>query len=1195
MNTYQHYSDNDNDSHSRSDPGRRQRRHGSYRSYAASTTGAPVIKNSRFTFNPNEYGEHQLRTPIDEVDTYSVIQRAARTALLDDVTPTGSTIFSSGDASDDEEDRSNNSGGGKHLPDIRSLEKPSLPALPDEQDRKRFVGCLAAVLSSIFDYESHELENRKDSSNHTENENEVSGFFDFYESSDEEESMDGSSPGRDKSTRNKKADRSKLRINATNARATVLSPSPSADTTDNFYSSACRSFESVGSSATGTTTTSSATNNTNNRNNSKKMASSSSKTKPMASFRQQAMNVQKLNSNNNIKVTDQKTKLSRQRYLSRRYELYSELLLSSSELLLLDRSIARAFLPMLSRVLVPQIHKTQEGTTCNKNVARATTTTTIHEETPHCDPSVSKIEVKPGEEDASTRIFHSPDMHLLDNVDELSPFLDSLTPGSGFRCVSLLLLQHLLTSENGYDARIRHALKKLSILVLRRDMDDDPVERKLSRNINASHRNERQADRETLNGYAGGSGDEVLDEESRDYERRRFLQATRKFEALEQNIARRLILLSSPARSRKPKTNNEAVVRRTNANDNTFLTREQIVRGVKIGGVGILAGTLFAVTGGIAAPGIAAGIAAVTGAAAGTAAVSALTSAAVVTTIFGVGGGGLAAYKMQRRTQGVTEFEFCRETTGRPDRRGSHDDKIEAELFSILCISGWLRDKCDFQRPWGLQPSHPRIPDRMERLERFYSIYSPGHIPKCERILNSWKGEEDKLWEILRQKYGRDPDHLFPLNGVDQMNIAQYAGTNEHGALTLDQEEILDKLFVELGYHSVAPEPKGDTNHHEKPMSPFEKMKNGWKNRRSLKKSDTTTNGTKNSKNDSSHGPSYDQNAIKNPSAPFDTTQHAYGSQGPSTDLSSQRKDEGSEYNPPRHLSTVWDWKTTFGGEMYTVKWESVLLTKICDCVTDLAVDVVTGATRQILKQTVLHTLLAAVILPTYLLNLMDAIDGDWTIAVERADEAGVVLAKTLLYSRAGRRPVTLVGYSFGARIIYSCLKELARYQEEWEHYQELLEQSSFSPNGGGHHEQSRLAKYKKKMKGMREPASIIEDAVLLGLPNHLSLSSWKACRQIVAGRLVNCYSNNDLILSLMFQAKRFSGGSLNQGVGSLLKPVCGTCPVKEPGVENIDCSDLILGHQDYCLETGKILNRIGFGEPIRFVGEGRVEESSSK
>ena len=43
-----------------------------------------------------------------------------------------------------------------------------------------------------------------------------------------------------------------------------------------------------------------------------------------------------------------------------------------------------------------------------------------------------------------------------------------------------------------------------------------------------------------------------------------------------------------------------------------------------------------------------------------------------------------------------------------------------------------------------------------------------------------------------------------------------------------------------------------------------------------------------------------------------------------------------------------------------------------------------------------------------------------------------------------------------------------------------------------------------------------------MGLPNHLSLSSWKACRRVVAGRLVNCYSRKDLILSLMYQIKKF-------------------------------------------------------------------------
>lgn len=54
-------------------------------------------------------------------------------------------------------------------------------------------------------------------------------------------------------------------------------------------------------------------------------------------------------------------------------------------------------------------------------------------------------------------------------------------------------------------------------------------------------------------------------------------------------------------------------------------------------------------------------------------------------------------------------------------------------------------------------------------------------------------------------------------------------------------------------------------------------------------------------------------------------------------------------------------------------------------------------------------------------------IDNLFFIAARRADEAGVELAKALLQRAHGNRPVTLVGYSFGARVIFSCLRELAR------------------------------------------------------------------------------------------------------------------------------------------------------------------------
>lgn len=51
-------------------------------------------------------------------------------------------------------------------------------------------------------------------------------------------------------------------------------------------------------------------------------------------------------------------------------------------------------------------------------------------------------------------------------------------------------------------------------------------------------------------------------------------------------------------------------------------------------------------------------------------------------------------YKMHRRTKGLTEFDFQKEGSIK-----GKNGMSEAELFSTVCISGWLRDSRDFQRP----------------------------------------------------------------------------------------------------------------------------------------------------------------------------------------------------------------------------------------------------------------------------------------------------------------------------------------------------------------------------------------------------------------------------------------------------------------------------------------------------------------
>jgi Protein of unknown function (DUF726) len=418
---------------------------------------------------------------------------------------------------------------------------------------------------------------------------------------------------------------------------------------------------------------------------------------------------------------------------------------------------------------------------------------------------------------------------------------------------------------------------------------------------------------------------------------------------------------------------------------------------------------------GIAAPGIAAGIAAVVGTTGVATMAVALTTTAAVTTIFGVGGGSMVAYKMTRRTVGLTEFEFQKESSN--TSADNKADVPEAELFCTVCISGWLRDDCDFQRPWGLSPTRPPIEDRLELLERFYSVYRPGHVPRCAKILDCWKDEEEQLWKLLRQNYGRDPDHLFPLND----------GPKFRGSLSLEQREIVGKLLEELG--CSVPKPGSGFGSASPPIqqTPFERMQ------------------------------------FSNQHGQFSDSVSGFDDivQG-----------DGTDSSKIKHLATVWDYHATYGGELYTVRWESDLLEELCVSVIDLAADVVTGATTHLLKFTVLSALAAALAVPAALKSAANMIDGTWTLVVERSDLAGKELAQSLLFSTAGNRPVTLVGFSFGARVIYSCLKELARYQEKWEDFQERQREAKKVQRKGDHSMEGSDAFFRK----MREPASIVGD-----------------------------------------------------------------------------------------------------------------------
>lgn len=211
--------------------------------------------------------------------------------------------------------------------------------------------------------------------------------------------------------------------------------------------------------------------------------------------------------------------------------------------------------------------------------------------------------------------------------------------------------------------------------------------------------------------------------------------------------------------------------------------------------------------------------------------------------------------------------------------------------------------------------------------------------------------------------------------------------------------------------------------------------------------------------------------------------------------------------------------------ERYVLQWESKNLISVSTAIRDwLTSRIAMELMKQGAMMTVLKTLLAALAWPATLVFAADLIDSKWTIAVDRSDKAGKLLAEVLMQGLQGYRPVTLIGYSLGARVIFKCLENLAENECN---------------------------------------AGIVERVVLLGAPISIKDQNWEAVRKMVAGRFINCYATNDWTLAIAFRASLLSQG------------LAGIQPINGLGIENIDVTHLIEGHSSYLWASQLILERL--------------------
>ncbi|KAF9699376.1 hypothetical protein EKO04_002283 [Ascochyta lentis] len=213
-------------------------------------------------------------------------------------------------------------------------------------------------------------------------------------------------------------------------------------------------------------------------------------------------------------------------------------------------------------------------------------------------------------------------------------------------------------------------------------------------------------------------------------------------------------------------------------------------------------------------------------------------------------------------------------------------------------------------------------------------------------------------------------------------------------------------------------------------------------------------------------------------------------------------------------------------GDIYSVLWEPEMLRSMGDTINILATEALTQGLQQVLGSTLLTALMSAMTLPLALTKLSYLIDNPWSVSQARADMAGLILADSIIDRNLGTRPITLVGFSLGARVIYACLRELQ----------------------------------------IRGAFGLVQNVYMFGTPIVANTDEYIKIRSVVPGRFVNGYATNDWILGYLFRA---TGGGAAR--------VAGLAPIQIPTIENINVTEFVPGHMAYRAAMPKLLREAGW------------------
>ena len=507
-------------------------------------------------------------------------------------------------------------------------------------------------------------------------------------------------------------------------------------------------------------------------------------------------------------------------------------------------------------------------------------------------------------------------------------------------------------------------------------------------------------------------------------------------------------------------------------------------RRLKVGGAAVLGGAAMVLTAGVAAPAVVGvfGLVGLGGV------LSAVGGAGFVSVLFGAAGAGLGGYKVARRTGDVEEFGF--EPIGDPQAKAAAGQTTEDEQFVLASQTGLTRkltvtifaSREEADAAWAardMMDAHLLSSVQAGRsvdLEKYVTLDSTLEALRAET-------ERGVNWE--REKRLREPDGWLDPTGQPRFDdgprlVGCRIFVEGHGEGTV---AAFDKAMFGVSEHVI----NYDSVIGHTGTAVKLRRKGNTDEARWLVQCNKSGEPVRASEQVAEQPESASAGAEGGPSVGMCVTI------GVSGWLSNKEDSVSAHWQFLRQLMS--------GSEAHALCWESEMLVDLGVCFEQLAKNFLKNQVGKAVAVRVgLGATVAALMLPATLVAAASVIDNPWSMAISRADKAGALLASLLLERQQGHRPVILLGWSAGARMIFRCLELLAEAGEE----------------GRG----------------------IVDSAFLLGSPLEADAERWAKAKGAVADRLVNGYAPGDWLLSLCHRTITVTAA-----------PLAGLSPVPHPCV----------------------------------------------